>query len=103
MERYCPLQIDYNIYFSPLTCRVQYHSTSDAPSTLKTASCEARLPHFTHLLRLSLCLVVTGIGNSLSDTKVFRIHDISIAARPFILFLLSEIYTRGASLSRQEK
>ena len=36
-----------------LTCAPQYHSTSDAPWTLKIASCEAKLPQNTHLLRLS--------------------------------------------------
>jgi hypothetical protein len=54
-----------NIYFNRLTCAPQYHSTSDAPCTLKIASCEAKLPHNTHLLRLSFWrLPTSGTGNS---------------------------------------
>ena len=34
--------------FNRLTSLLQYHSTSEAPSTLNTASCEARLPQDTH-------------------------------------------------------
>jgi hypothetical protein len=68
-----------NTYFSSsLICRVQYHSTSDAPSTLKIASWDAKLPQKTHLLRLSFCRTIfsSRIWNSLSDIRVFSIHDI---------------------------
>src|SRR6266581_5593104 len=69
-------------YFNRLTCAPQYHSTSDAPCTLKIASCEAKLPHNTHLLRLSFWrLPTSGTGNSLTDIKVFSIHSLSITAR----------------------
>ena len=71
----------YNIYFSRLTCAPQYHSTSDAPCTPKIASCEAKLPQNTHLLRLSFWrLPTSGTGNSLTDIKVFSIHSLSITA-----------------------
>jgi len=63
---------------------MQYLSTSDAPSTLKTAAWVAKLPQSAHLLRLSLWrLPTSGIGNSSTDIKVFSIHDLdlSITAR----------------------
>ena len=71
-------------YFSPLTHTLQYLSTSDAPSTLKTAAWVAKLPQSSHLLRLSLWrLPTSGIGNSSTEIKVFSIHDLdlSITAR----------------------
>jgi len=55
---------------------LQYLSTSDAPSTLKTAAWVAKLPQSAHLLRLSLWrLPTSGIGNSSTEIKVFSIHD----------------------------
>jgi len=79
-------------YFNRLTCAPQYHSTSDAPCTLKIASCEAKLPHNTHLLRLSFWrLPTSGTGNSLTDIKVFSIHSLSITARA--IYSCSPIYS----------
>ena len=75
-------------YFNRLTCAPEYHSTSDAPCTLKIASCEAKLPHNTHLLRLSFWrLPTSGTGNSLTDIKVFSIHVYLSLLAPFILVL----------------
>jgi hypothetical protein len=70
------------IYFNRLTCAPQYLSTSDAPFTLKIASCEAKLPQKTHVLRLSFCRTIfsSRIGNSLSDIRVLFIHSLSITA-----------------------
>jgi len=74
-------------YTSPLTCILQYHSTSDAPSTLNTASCDAKLPQNTHLLRLSFCRFSTsGIGTSLTDIRVFSIHGLGISIIPWVIY-----------------
>jgi hypothetical protein len=59
---------------------LQYLSTSDAPSTLKTAAWVAKLPQSAHLLRLSLWrLPTSGIGNSSTEIKVFSIHDLDLS------------------------
>jgi len=89
-------------YFNCLTCVPQYHSTSGAPSTLKIASCEAKLPHNIHLLRLSFWrLPTSGTGNSLTDIKVFSIHSLSITASA--IYSCSPIYSRVSLFGHERK